>query len=197
MYGLRQAGREWSNLLSSFLIKWGFVRSTIDVCLYSYQRIPHITLLVIVWVDDCIIADNDSSLRSRFVKDLGKAFPIENKGDIHWVLQVKVTRDRKQSSLVLSQQLYIQDLANRFGHLINENVRRFDSPCDPSAQFSQDQCPCIESQEYEDMAVHRDEYMSMVGAFLWLANVTRFEIGYIAAQLARHFLTNQPIRPIS
>ena len=37
--------------------------------------------------------------------------------------------------------------------------------------------------------MHRDEYMSMVGAFLWLANVTRFEIGYIAAQLAR-FVSN-------
>ena len=37
LYGLKQAGREWGLLLTSFLVSWGFVRSTIDVCLYTYQ----------------------------------------------------------------------------------------------------------------------------------------------------------------
>lgn len=46
-----------------------------------------------------------------------------------------------------------------------------------------------ESQEYEDMDAHHDECMYMVGAFLWLAIVTRFEIGYITAQLA-YFVSN-------
>ena len=38
LYGLKQAGREWAQLLSSFLVSWGFVRSTIDVCLYTYEK---------------------------------------------------------------------------------------------------------------------------------------------------------------
>ena len=37
LYGLKQAGREWGLLLTSFLVSWGFVRSTIDVCLYIYR----------------------------------------------------------------------------------------------------------------------------------------------------------------
>lgn len=37
LYGLRQAGREWADLLSDFLIQWGFRRSSIDICLYTYS----------------------------------------------------------------------------------------------------------------------------------------------------------------
>lgn len=35
------------------------------------------------------------------------------------------------------------------------------------------------------MAKHRDDYMSLIGAFLWLASVSRPELSFIAGQLAR------------
>lgn len=39
------------------------------------------------------------------------------------------------------------------------------------------------------MQQHRDDYMSLVGAYLWLANVSRPELSYISGQLAR-FVSN-------
>jgi hypothetical protein len=39
------------------------------------------------------------------------------------------------------------------------------------------------------MAPHREDYMALIGAFLWLANVTRPDLAYIASQLAR-FVSN-------
>ena len=39
------------------------------------------------------------------------------------------------------------------------------------------------------MSTKREAYMSMVGGFLWLSNMTMFTISYAAGQLAR-FLTN-------
>ena len=36
LYGLRQSGREWGNLLAAFLLDFGFKRSTIDTCLFFY-----------------------------------------------------------------------------------------------------------------------------------------------------------------
>ena len=38
LYGLKQAGREWGMLFSAFLVSWGFVRSTIDTCLFTYAK---------------------------------------------------------------------------------------------------------------------------------------------------------------
>ena len=59
MAGLRQAGRAWSTLFATFLVSWGFVRSTIDVCLFTYSANANL-LWVLIWVDDAIIIDNFS-----------------------------------------------------------------------------------------------------------------------------------------
>ena len=98
LYGLKQAGREWGLLLTSFLVSWGFVRSTIDVCLYTY-RSGNLVLWVLVYVDDILIADNCSTLRARFVADISKRFPTEDKGELEWILNTAITRDRAFPSM--------------------------------------------------------------------------------------------------
>jgi len=188
LYGLRQAGREWADLLSEFLITWGFHRSIIDICLYTYSDDGSL-LSIVVWVDDCVIMDNCPALRDAFVKDLNRRFPVEDKGDLEWILQVKVSRNWKLRTLALSQELYVSDLVHRFSHLLPDDSRRYDCPCDPSTPLMAEQCPAPGSLEHDEMASLRETYMSLVGAFLWLSNMTRFEIGYIVTQLAR-FVSN-------
>lgn len=188
LYGLRQAGRAWANLLADALTNWGFTRSAIDTCLYTLRRGTSL-LWVLVWVDDCVIVDSDPELRESFVKDLGKIFPVDDKGNLDWVLQVKVIRDRANRVLELSQQLYVADLLHRFGHLLNPAMRRVDCPCDAAVKLSPEQSPVIGSTEYDAMTPYRHDYMSLIGAFLWLANMTRYELSYISSQLAR-FVSN-------
>lgn len=188
LYGLKQAGREWNHLLTSELCAWGFVQSSIDPCLFTYRSGSSI-LWVIVWVDDCVIVDNDPQLRDSFVQDLSKRFPVEDKSELTWVLHVHVTRNRKTRTISLSQQLYVRDLLQKYGSLLDGLSRRFDSPCDAHVVFSADQCPTLDTVEHAQMDKHRSDYMSLVGAFLWLANVSRPELSYIAGQLAR-FVSN-------
>jgi hypothetical protein len=97
LYGLKQAGREWALLLTQFLLAWGMVRSTIDVCLYQYAA-GAVLLWVLIYVDDALIVDNDSGLRERFVADLGRRFPVEDKGELSWILNVAITRDRSDGA---------------------------------------------------------------------------------------------------
>ena len=49
--------------------------------------------------------------------------------------------------------------------------------------------PVPNSVEYDEMSQFREAYMAIVGALLWLANMTRVDIAYSASQLAR-FMTN-------
>lgn len=144
---------------------------------------------MVVWVDDCVIADNDPSLRAEFVQWLETKFPVDDKGELHWVLHVKVDRDRPGRTISLSQELYVQDLLDRYSYLLDGLTRRFDSPHDASVTLTAEQCPSPESPEQMNMQRHQNDYMSLVGAFLWLSNVSRPELAYISGQLAR-FVSN-------
>lgn len=188
LYGLKQAGREWHLLLTGTLKEFGFVQSTIDVCLFNYTRLQSI-LIIVVWVDDCVILDNDVSLRSEFVTWLSQKFPVEDKGDLKWILHVEISRDRPQYCLCLSQELYIRDLLGKYEYLLDGLTRRFDSPHDATVTLTPEQCPSLDSPEYSHMERHREDYMSLVGAYLWLSNVTRPDLTFIAGQLAR-FVNN-------
>jgi len=185
----KQAGREWAVLFASFLIGWGMTRSTIDPCLYVYFCAGKI-LWICVYVDDALIADNDASLRDRFVGELSKRFPIEDKGELSWILNVGISRDRSARTLTMSQSLYVTDLVSKFGSFIDESLaRRVDCPMEEGVLLNKDDQPVVDSAEHSDFAVQREAYMSLTGGYQWLANMTMFNLAYVASQLSR-FLTN-------
>ena len=187
LYGLKQAGREWNTILVAFLLSFGFVQSKVDVCMFTLVR-GALIMILLCWVDDLVIADNDSKLRAAFVKALALKFPLDDKGDCDWIIGLRVERDRPARSISISQALYVADLLHRHSdHLTH--ARRYTSPMDDKAVLTSDDCPDIDSAEYHAMGPKRHEYMSMVGGILWLANMTMFELSYAASQLAR-FVSN-------
>ena len=197
LYGLKQAGREWAILLTSFLLSWGFTRSTIDPCLYTFCETHHVDgrseehiLWVLIYVDDGLIVDNHAALRDRFVSDLSKRFPTEDKGELAWMLNVSITRDRSSRTLTMSQELYVSDLLSKYGSFAEEGTtRHFDCPMEAGVHLTSADQPAVGSAEHQEMATRRDAYMSIVGGLLWLANMTMWHLAYPAGQLAR-FLTN-------
>ena len=190
LYGLKQAGREWAILFTSFLLSWGFVRSSIDPCLYTYNDAANHILWILVYVDDGVICDDHPPLRARFVADLSKRFPTEDKGPLEWILNVSVVRDRQARTITLSQALYVTDLITKFSSFADEtHVRRFDTPMDEGTILTADDQPVAGSPEHAQMAARRDAYMSLVGGYLWLSNMTMWFLAYPAGQQAR-FLTN-------
>ena len=189
LYGLKQAGREWAQLFASFLTSWGMERSTVDTCLYTYQSGDDI-LWCLVYVDDALICDNNTALRDRFVRDLGQRFPTEDKGELQWLLNVAVSRDRQKRTLTLSQSLYVADLLTKYGEYVDAKLTRsFDTPLDDACELSPLDQPEIGSTAYDAMAAQRPVYMSLTGGYLWLAIMTFPELAYVACQLAR-YLTN-------
>ena len=189
LYGLRQAGREWAELFASFLIEWGMRRSTIDVCLYTYSHGDHV-MWVCIYVDDALIVDNHPTTRARFVDALSKRFPTEDKGELQWILNVKIARDRKARTLSLSQSLYVADLLGRYDTYAPANhSRKYDTPAEEGLTLDSQDQPKVHSPEWVNMTPLRGTYMGIVGGLLWLANITYPELAYITGQLAR-FMTN-------
>ena len=189
IYGLKQAGKEWSTLFADFIVSWGFVRSTIDVCLFTYSSGSGL-LWILVYVDDALIVDNDAALRARFVADLARRFPVDDRGELEWMLGVAVDRERVQRLLSLSQELYITDLTERYASYVSAgHTRRFDTPMEEGLHLSHDDSPAEGTAAAQQMSSRRADYMSIVGAFLWLANMSRHEISHVSSQLSR-FVSN-------
>ena len=189
LYGLKQAGREWGVLFASFLISWGFIRSSIDTCLFTYAK-SGLILWILVYVDDCIIVDNDESLRARFVADLSRRFPVDDRGELTWMLGLAVQRDRPARVLTLSQELYIKDLVERYApHIRAGHNRKYGTPVEEGLRLSHDDCPKPGSDAAQQMVTLKPVYMALVGAFLWLGNMVYSEICHVTTQLAR-FVSN-------
>lgn len=78
--GLKQSGRNWNKVLHEYLTKIHFVQNQADHCVYTRET-ENEKVLMVLWVDDVIIAaSNENALRDvkkmlalRFkMKDLGR-----------------------------------------------------------------------------------------------------------------------------
>ena len=65
LYALKQSGRNWNNLLRTYLIERIFCQSLSDVCVYTKYEDEY--SIIIVWVDDILIATkcNDNMIHTK------------------------------------------------------------------------------------------------------------------------------------
>ncbi|GKE03301.1 retrovirus-related pol polyprotein from transposon RE1 [Tanacetum coccineum] len=89
LYGLKQAPRAWYIELTNFLLHFGFRKSLADASLFIYQA-QKVTCYLLVYVDDIVLAGNDSQFLDHFVNALSKKFSIKDLGILHHFLGVEV-----------------------------------------------------------------------------------------------------------
>jgi histone deacetylase 1/2 len=89
LYGLKQAPRAWYSRLSSKLQKLGFKASKADTSLFLYKR-SGITMFVLVYVDDIIVASSSDEATSVLLHNLSVHFAIKDLGELHFFLGMEV-----------------------------------------------------------------------------------------------------------
>ena len=85
LYGLKQSGRHWNNLLHDYLTNEKFTQSLADPCLYV-RKTNNRCVIIIVWVDDIIIAATDSDLMAEVKESFSKRFKMKDLGELKWFL---------------------------------------------------------------------------------------------------------------
>ena len=114
LYGLRQAPRQWFAKLSSTLIAYGFVRSYADYSLFTFRK-GEVFLAVLVYVDDIILAGNDSHACAEFKTHLNACFRIKDLGALKYFLGIEVARG--PTDLFLRQRKYALEIVEESGLL--------------------------------------------------------------------------------
>ena len=172
IYGLKQAPRAWYAKLNATLKEFGLTASDADPGLY-YSEQEGVSILVLVYVDDLLLAGSRKDVDSLMKQLMGK-FSIRDLGDATYFLGMEIARDRKNRKLVLSQKKYTKDILRRFD-MINCKPRTV--PMTAGTKITREGEPL-------DTALY--PYAEAVGALMYLAVCSRPDISYVVSHMARY-----------
>ncbi|KAK3035946.1 hypothetical protein RJ639_031369 [Escallonia herrerae] len=102
----------WFAKLSTALRSYGFLQSHADHTLFTYRK-GDVFLSVPVYVDDLILAGNNSTACFSFKKYLNDCFKLKDLGPLKYFLGIKATRGPR--GLFLSQCKYALDILYKSG----------------------------------------------------------------------------------
>ena len=91
LYGLRQAPRCWFAKLSGALKKYGFQQSVSHYSLFSLRGNPGV-VHVLVYVDDLVIAGDNTTLIAKLKSYLASCFHMKDLGSLKYFLGIEVAR---------------------------------------------------------------------------------------------------------
>ncbi|GJW14306.1 putative ribonuclease H-like domain-containing protein [Tanacetum coccineum] len=100
LYGLHQAPRAWYATLSTFLLKNGYRRGTIDKTLFL-KKDKHDIILVQVYVDDIIFGSTKKSWCNEFEALMKSRFQMSSMGELTFFLGLQVKQ--KPNGIFISQ----------------------------------------------------------------------------------------------
>ncbi len=162
LYGLKQSPRCWNKKFTDFLHKYGLKSSEADPCLFFSSREGH-KLLIVLYVDDGLVASQDSNDLDKFLTELKSQFSVTvSAASCFLGIQISQWSD---GSIALSQEGYVKNVLQRFNM----------SECNVTATPVDKNCPCSEAPVSLEPSV---PYREAVGSLMYLAVCTRPDIAY-------------------
>jgi len=186
IYGLKQSGRRWYEVLCKTLYKIGFQRTQSDHAVFFTHLDDGIVILVI-HVDDITTVTSSKNLMQDTKRKLMGELDMTDNGEVHWILGLEVKRNREERTISLSQRSYIRSIIARYGL---EDAKALSTPMDPSVNLSRSQCP----QTTNEIAEMRNiPYREAIGSLMYASQATRPDISFAVTLLSK--FSDNPGRP--
>ncbi|CAI7790136.1 unnamed protein product [Closterium sp. NIES-53] len=169
VYGLRQAPCEWHDTLRTTLATLGFVPSTVDpsLSLRTDTTLPPFYVLMFA------IADNEALAHVK--SELQKRHTCTDLGEMTSCLGLRITRDKAQCTITLTQSHMVQQVLQHFGFTYSSPQS---TPLPTGHSLSAP--PSDESVEPSG------PYPELVGCLMYLMTYTRPDLAYPLSLLARY-----------
>ncbi|CAI7858793.1 unnamed protein product [Closterium sp. NIES-53] len=114
VYGLRQAPRDWHDILRTTLAALGFSPSTADLSLFLRTDTLLPPFYILVYVDDLVFATADTAGLAHVKSELQKRHTCTDLGELRSYLGLQITRDRARRTITLTQSHMVQQVLQRF-----------------------------------------------------------------------------------
>ena len=181
LYGAKQASRQWYLDIDGFLKSEHFAPNKADNCLYVLHIDSNNYVLLLLYVDDIIIAATTEDLKLKYVKLIAQRYKISYTGILDEYLNIKITHDRKARAIHISQERYIDEMMSHFKIPVDESI----------LIPMQENLKLLAVEEEEELTekqqqyVKRFPYRNLVGAIIYLNICTRPAISYSISILAK------------
>jgi hypothetical protein len=173
IYGLKQAGYEWSKTLHEVLTKAGYNRSTADPCIYSLRKTDGDYIIFSTHVDDFYVIANKNVLIDDLQDTLTEAFGTvkSNSSETLTYLGINITKTEK-GDIEISQRAYLEKLLE----IANMN------DCKPVKTPYSD----FQSTQPDDKnTFDKNTYLQLMGALIFPAGLTRPDLSYAVHKCAQ------------
>ncbi|CAI7806535.1 unnamed protein product, partial [Closterium sp. NIES-54] len=175
VYGLRQAPREWHDILRTTLAALGFAPSTADPTLFLRTDTSLPPFYILVYVDDLVFATADTEAMTLVKSELQKRHTCTDLVELRSYLGLQITRDRARRTITLTQLHMVHQVLQRFGFQFSSP-----QPTPLSTSHSLSAPPLDESVEPSG------PYPELVGCLMYLMTCTRPDLAYPLSLLARY-----------
>jgi hypothetical protein len=179
LYGLKQAPKLWKDELESKLISMGYRPLLSDSAVYIKTSRTGRPIIFPVYVDDVPSANHpdDESEWQADLAVLSKHFSINALGNVDWLLNMKVTRNRELGLITLDQSVYVRNMLVQFGM---EECNSVSNPW-----VTEDLAPVDGKDRLLDES-QGTPYRSLVCSLSYAAVMTRLDIASVVARLTRY-----------
>ncbi|CAI7742778.1 unnamed protein product [Closterium sp. NIES-53] len=175
VYGLRQAPREWHDTLRPILASLGFAPSTADPSLFLRTDASLPPFYVLVYVDDLVFATADTEALAHVKSELQKRHTCTDLGELTSYLGLRITRDRAQRTITLTQSHMVQQVLPRFGFM-------YSSPQSTPLPTGHS----LSAPSSDESVEPSGPYPELVGCLMYLMTCTRPDLAYPLSLLARY-----------
>lgn len=173
LYGLKQSGRNWNNLLHSYLLQEGFTQSQVDYCVYT-RFMQNEKVVMVVWVDDMMVAACSIRTLTSTKKILCNRFRMKDLGKLHNFLGIEFVHE--VDCIRMNQSKFLCKILEKYG-MANSKPR--------STPYEPDVCKTCDSDSNCE-PVDAKLYRGIVGSLIYAMTATRPDLSFIVTKLSQY-----------
>lgn len=169
LYGLKQAPHIWNNLFSSKFLSLSYTRLPSEPSIYTRHKGDQLSILA-VYVDDIAVFTSKGHVTGA-KKELMELFEMRDLGELNNFLGYRITRNRNDMTITISQDKYIKSIIERAG----------------LSQANENKIPLPAGTQYERYTGPRIDYpyATRIGELLYAALGTYPEIAFAVQHLSQ------------
>ncbi|KID93530.1 reverse transcriptase, partial [Metarhizium majus ARSEF 297] len=174
LYGLRRSPLLWQKELTKCLQELGFQPVPQEPCIMTKGPV-----IVFFFVDDIICAYKKAgkNIAKAAIEGLKSRYRMTQLGEPKWFLGIHILRNRRNRTIWLTQDAYIDKVAHKFSIQLDGKV--------PATPMGLEELLKSEAQATKKSI---EVYQQKVGSILFAAISTRPDIAFAVSRLARHNL---------